>query len=78
MATQLVTGLVFGFGKKYKCDACGAKFSTESELMEHKKTHMMPGQSTSTQVQQFKCKTCGMVFDSQPDLAEHTKRAHRM
>jgi len=73
-----VTGLVFGFGKKYKCDACGAKFSTETELMEHQKTHTMSGQSASKQVQQFKCKTCGMMFDSQPDLAEHTKRAHRM
>ena len=71
--------MVFGFGKKYKCDACGAKFSTEAELTEHKKTHTMPGQSmSSTQVQQFKCKTCGMMFDSQPDLMEHTKRAHRM
>jgi uncharacterized C2H2 Zn-finger protein len=71
--------MVFGFGKKYKCDACGAKFSTETELTEHKKTHMKPGQSmSSTQVQQIKCKTCGMMFDSQPDLMEHTKRAHRM
>jgi uncharacterized C2H2 Zn-finger protein len=71
--------MVFGFGKKYKCDTCGAKFSTESELTEHKKMHMTSASSTSsTQAQQFKCKTCGMVFDSQPDLMEHTKRAHRM
>ena len=70
--------MVFGFGKKFRCDTCGAKFNTESELIEHKKTHMMSGQSTPTQTQQCKCKTCGMMFDSQPDLAEHTRRAHRM
>jgi DNA-directed RNA polymerase subunit RPC12/RpoP len=69
--------LVFGFGKKYKCDTCGAKFSTESELMEHQKTHTMSAQSIP-QVQQFKCKTCGMMFDSQPDLMQHTRIAHRM
>ena len=24
-----------GFGKKYKCEKCGAKFKTEGELEEH-------------------------------------------
>jgi hypothetical protein len=24
------------FGKKYKCEKCGAKFKTENELAEHK------------------------------------------
>jgi uncharacterized C2H2 Zn-finger protein len=73
--------LVFGFGKKYTCDTCGAKFSSESELMEHsKKMHPMPAQQSglSTQVQQFKCKTCGMAFGSQAELMEHSKRAHPM
>ena len=73
-----MTGLVFGFGKKYKCDTCGAKFTTESEVTEHQKTHTMSGQSKSAQVQQFKCKTCGMMFDSQPDLMQHTRQNHRM
>jgi len=69
--------LVFGFGKKYKCDTCGAKFSTEAQLMEHQKTHMRPAQA-ATPAQQFKCQTCGMVFDSQAALMEHSKRAHPM
>jgi hypothetical protein len=31
--------MVFGFGKKFKCDTCGAKFSTDAELKEHAKMH---------------------------------------
>lgn len=71
--------MVFGFGKKYKCDTFGAKFSTEAELMEHNKMHMKPmaGAGTPMQTMSFKCNTCGMSFGSQSELMEHDKRAHQ-
>lgn len=70
--------MVFGFGKKFKCETCGAKFSTESELMEHNKTHMQSMSATAPQSQamSYKCSTCGMSFGSQAELMEHNKRAH--
>ncbi len=71
--------MVFGFGKKYKCDTCGAKFSTEAELKEHTKTHMQSmGGSGSQQAMAYKCSTCGMSFASQAELMDHTKKVHRM
>lgn len=70
--------MVFGFGKKSKCDTCGAKFSTEMELKEHGKTHMQPTAKTGSPMQamSFKCSACGMSFNSQAELTEHNKRAH--
>ncbi len=61
------------FGKKYKCDTCGAKFKSQSELTEHGKTHMMSSQTGS-----FKCQSCGMSFPSQADLKQHAQKAHGM
>ena len=58
------------FGKKYKCDTCGASFKTQSELMEHGKMHMQ-AQSSS-----FKCQACGMSFPTQAELKQHSQRAH--
>ena len=70
--------MVFGFGKKFKCDTCGAKFSTEAELKEHGKIHMQPMASAGSQQQAMsvKCAACGMSFGSQAELTEHNKRAH--
>jgi C2H2-type zinc finger protein len=28
------------FGKKYKCETCGAKFDSQDKLSEHTKTHV--------------------------------------
>ena len=71
--------MVFGFGKKYKCDTCGAKFSTEMELKEHAKMHMKPMASSGSQMQamSFKCNACGMSFGTQAELMDHDKRAHQ-
>jgi uncharacterized Zn finger protein len=71
--------MVFGFGKKFKCETCGAKFSTEAELKEHGKTHAQPasGSAHSVQATTFKCETCGMTFNSQAELMDHNKRAHQ-
>lgn len=50
------------FGKKYKCDTCGASFKSQNELMEHSKMHMQGSQASS-----FKCEACGMSFPTQAD-----------
>ncbi|HXW36817.1 MAG TPA: C2H2-type zinc finger protein [Nitrososphaerales archaeon] len=67
--------MVFGFGKKYKCDACGAKFSTEAELKEHAKVHAVPsgGSGGQTQAMAFKCSQCSASFATQAELTEHAK-----
>ncbi len=71
--------MVFGFGKKYKCEACGMSFKTEAELMEHNKTmHPVSQPSTASGTNQFKCATCGMTFATQAELMEHSKKAHPM
>jgi hypothetical protein len=28
------------FGKKYRCETCGAKFDSQDKLSEHSKTHV--------------------------------------
>jgi len=70
--------MVFGFGKKFKCDTCGAKFSTEAELKEHAKMHTQPmaGASSQPQTMAFKCAACGMSFGTQAELTEHAKKVH--
>lgn len=37
------------FWKKFKCEACGAKFKTEAELAEHAKTHKTAAPENATQ-----------------------------
>jgi uncharacterized C2H2 Zn-finger protein len=61
------------FGKKYKCDTCGASFKSQNELMEHSKMHMQGSQPAS-----FKCQTCGMSFATQAELKQHAQKAHAM
>ncbi|MDE1853974.1 MAG: C2H2-type zinc finger protein [Thaumarchaeota archaeon] len=70
---------MFGFGKKFKCDTCGAKFSTEAELKEHAKMHMQPmsGSGSMAKAAGYKCDACGMTFATQAELMEHSKRAHQ-
>jgi DNA-directed RNA polymerase subunit RPC12/RpoP len=70
--------MVFGFGKKFKCGTCGAKFSTEAELKEHAKMHIQPTASPGPQqAMVFKCNACGMTFETQAQLVDHQKRAHQ-
>ena len=54
-----------------KCEACGATFATEEELMQHNETHAM-------KVESFECQACGATFGSQQLLEEHIKKAHPM
>ena len=62
------------FGKKYKCQTCGAKFDSEGKLTEHAKKHM---QAASKQaIDTFRCATCGATFATEAQLDEHMKKAH--
>ena len=37
MLVKVIAGMRFlNFGKKYKCERCGAKFKTDAQLAEHK------------------------------------------
>lgn len=70
-----VLGSVVGYGlrpapsSKYKCEMCGAAYTTEKDLMEQAKVHQKPNQ-------QFACKACGGVFKSETELMDHAGRAH--
>ncbi len=58
---------------QYRCDACGATFTSQAELVDHaKQTH------ASAARQQFKCSACEATFKSQAELMEHAKKHHKM
>ncbi len=59
------------FGKKYKCDTCGASFKSQAELMEHAKIHSQTSAS-------FRCQACGATFASQAALNQHSQMIHKM
>lgn len=72
---HLVYGLVLGGlagavlikqSPQYECEACGASFQGQEELMKHSKVHMQA-------VKQYKCPSCGASFASQVELMEHSK-----
>ena len=74
MEDSRIVGNMLGlFGKKYKCETCGASFKSQNELMEHGKMHTM-----SSQTGGFKCQSCGMSFSNQADLKQHAQKAHGM
>ena len=60
------------FGKKYKCDTCGASFKSQNELMEHSKMH------TQGSVLELQCQACGMSFPTQAEPKQHSQRSHGM
>jgi len=62
------------FGRKQKCQTCGAEFNSESKLMEHAKMHMQA--SSQRAADTYKCATCGATFTSEAHLDEHTRKAH--
>lgn len=62
------------FGRKHRCQTCGAEFDSEDKLMEHAKMHMQaPFQQAADT---FKCATCGATFTSEAHLDEHTRKDH--
>jgi DNA-directed RNA polymerase subunit RPC12/RpoP len=62
------------FGRKQKCQTCGAEFDSESKLMEHAKMHVQT--SSQRAADTYKCATCGAVFTSEAHLDEHTRKTH--
>lgn len=63
------------FGKKFKCDACGTKFKSEAELMDHAKSHKMAAEN-DTGSGLFPCATCMEEFESKGELQDHIKQFH--
>lgn len=80
-AAHIIFGLILGGvaslaipkGNSFECPACGATFSSESELGDHGKTHM-----TSRPAQRLKCPACGASFTTEQELMEHKGKAHPM
>jgi hypothetical protein len=68
------------FGKKFKCEACGAKFKTEGELADHAKTHAGgqggKGGQGQGQAGAFECDICMEFFDTAGELKAHKKEFH--
>jgi uncharacterized Zn-finger protein len=62
------------FGKKFKCEACGSKFSSQEELMSHGRTHMQEADHSSHE--HFICNACGEAFHSELELKSHGQQAH--
>lgn len=62
------------FGKKFKCQTCGAKFDSEAKLQEHAKIHAQ--EAAKEAAKSFKCATCGATFSSEAELDKHTRDAH--
>jgi transposase-like protein len=51
---------------QYKCEDCGATFSSEAALEEHNRSMHS----------RFKCETCGEMFNSENELQTHNRMAH--
>jgi hypothetical protein len=67
------------FGKKFECKACGIKFKSEEELMQHVRmhiagTHQQEDHSTH---EHFSCNACRNSFHSKEELKQHGQK-HRM
>lgn len=62
------------FGKKFECKACGTKFKSEDELVEHGKMHM--AEDSHFGHEHFTCKACGTTFHSPAELQEHGQKYH--
>jgi len=58
---------------EFKCNMCGAVFTSQSELMDHAaKSH------SQTSTPQYKCDKCGASFKTQEELMAHAKSSHAM
>ena len=64
------------FGKKFKCEACGAKFKGEAELADHAKTHKTAAKENDTGNGLVPCESCMEEFETETELKEHVKQFH--
>jgi DNA-directed RNA polymerase subunit RPC12/RpoP len=51
---------------QYKCEECGATFSSEAALDEHNRNMHS----------QYRCQACGQMFSSESELEAHNRVAH--
>ena len=71
-----IATLMGGFGKKFKCEECGAKFKTEAELGTHAKRHVKVTAENDTGSGLLPCSTCMEEFETPAELQEHVKQFH--
>ena len=50
----------------YECEQCDKRFTSSSNLVDHKKIHSME--------KPFECKTCGMAFKVKGNMIRHERR----
>ena len=51
---------------QYKCEECGATFSSEAALQQHSRSIHS----------HYKCEACGEIFTSEDELETHNRVAH--
>jgi uncharacterized C2H2 Zn-finger protein len=54
----------------FRCEACGAEFTTREQLDQHK-------QQAHQQTQSFRCPACGAEFSTREQLEAHGRQAHQ-
>lgn len=60
----------------FECKACGIKFASASELVEHGKMHAGMKTDDHTGHEHFACNACGATFHSEAELKEHGQKYH--
>ncbi|MDG7038238.1 MAG: C2H2-type zinc finger protein [Nitrososphaerota archaeon] len=55
---------------EFKCQACGAVFPTQDELMRHA--------DAEHSHKHFRCSMCGAEFHSEAELQAHARSSHTM
>ena len=64
--------MAYGFQirKRRECDACGRKFASDEDLMNHKQ--VFHGKNL-----EYDCQACGMHFSSMESMRAHLQREHK-
>jgi uncharacterized C2H2 Zn-finger protein len=61
-----IVGFLFLRSRAYRCEECGAVFSSREAVMEHARAHVEPES-------RFKCISCGAIFRTEAEMADHAK-----
>ncbi len=67
----IIVGMLFLRSRTYRCEECGAVFSSREAVMEHARVHL---KSES----RYKCVTCGAIFNTEAEMSEHAKTHMRV
>ncbi|MGI0078496.1 MAG: C2H2-type zinc finger protein [Nitrososphaerales archaeon] len=79
LGLHVIFGVILGIiggtlhlrSKTYRCEECGAVFSSREAVMEHSRVHL---KSES----RYKCVTCGAIFNTEAEMTEHAKMHMRV